>query len=155
MFERICAATGDNVSGHIRLLSRLHCAMRRARSVYRIMRFTTFRRSRRLNKRGSSSLRCSFLIVRRGTGTPYWETGQRLLKSAAKICTATHAHAAHAHGHHHGHHDRLLLHHCASPILFDPLCRGVAMRITQHPAHCQPFLTSSIVFPLFLHLTHL
>ena len=30
--------------GHIRLLSRLHCAMRRARSVCRIMKITTFRK---------------------------------------------------------------------------------------------------------------
>ena len=61
-------------------------------------------------KRKLSSLRCSFLIVRLGTGNPVRKAGQRLSKSAAKIGTATHAHAAHAHGHHHGHHDRLLLH---------------------------------------------
>jgi len=92
---------------HIRLLSRLHCAICRARSHDWITAITAFRGSLMRKKMGKlSSLRCSFPIVRRDTGNLFGIAGQRLFESATKM-----AHAAHAHGHQHGHHHgRLLLH---------------------------------------------
>ena len=69
MFERICAATGERGMLHIRLLSRLHCAILRARSHVRITAITAFIQIiDAKQKRKPSSLRCSFLIVRRDTG---------------------------------------------------------------------------------------
>jgi hypothetical protein len=113
-------SNGEAGMGHIRLLSWLHCAISRARSICRIIRITTFHASSGLNKRGSLHLSDAASSLSAVIPEILLESRSALFQSAAKICTATHAHAAHAHGHHHGHHDRLLLHHCASPILFDP-----------------------------------
>ena len=97
-------------------------------------------------KRKPSSLRCSFLIVRRDTGNLIGIAGQRLSESAAKI-----AHAAHAHGHQHGHHHgRLLLHTCAllSSMLHLKWCCKEDNTVTAPLStlfargHCVPFVVA-------------
>ena len=79
------------------------------------------------NKRGSYHLSDAASSLSAVVPEMDIQSGQRLLKSAAKIGTATHAHAAHAHGHHHGHH-HLLLHLCALPSSLIP--RGCCKKDT-------------------------